>query len=564
MFPKRVWPFLAILLILFSAAAPVSAQNLSFQVEREEVTLFIEADGSATVSYLYEFVNDPSGAPIDYIDIGLPTFSYSLNHVSADINGQPVSSIEESPYVKPGVAVGLGSRAIPPGGRGTFRVTVSGIQKMLYKTNKVENAPEPYASFQFSPNSFGGEYVHGKTDVTVSLILPPGLNADEPRWFTPQSWPGTEEPTSGFTQEGRIFYRWQSNNADTETQYIFGAAFPQRAVPVAALVTEPVVTKDVWGSICPALFCLGFFGFMALVIWASIVSSRKRKLQYLPPKISLEGNGIKRGLTAVEAAILMEQPMDKILSMILFSVIKKGAATVINRDPLKLQIHELPAEVELRSYEKDFLTAMAEESPRERRQKLQDLMIALVRSVSEKMRGFSRKETVEYYKDIMQKAWEQVEAADTPEVRMQRFDENMDWTMLDRRFDDRSREVLSRGPVIVPMWWGRYDPGYGRATGSGAPVSHTPTQVGQAPASSSMPTLPGADFAASIVGGVQSFSAGVIGDLTSFTGNITNKTNPVPQTTSSTWKGGGGGGGRSCACACACAGCACACAGGGR
>jgi len=136
--------------------------------------------------------------------------------------------------------------------------------------------------------------------------------------------------------------------------------------------------------------------------------------------------------------------------------------------------------------------------------------------------------------------------------------------MLDRRFDDRSREVLSRGPVIVPMWWGRYDPGYGRATGSGAPVSHTPTQVGQAPASSSMPTLPGADFAASIVGGVQSFSAGVIGDLTSFTGNITNKTNPVPQTTSSTWKGGGGGGGRSCACACACAGCACACAGGGR
>ena len=44
--------------------------------------------------------------------------------------------------------------------------------------------------------------------------------------------------------------------------------------------------------------------------------------------------GIKRGLTAVESAILLEQPMDKILTMILFAVIKKGAATVTKRDPL--------------------------------------------------------------------------------------------------------------------------------------------------------------------------------------------------------------------------------------
>jgi len=39
----------------------------------------------------------------------------------------------------------------------------------------------------------------------------------------------------------------------------------------------------------------------------------KTQLQYLPPKIKIEGNGIKRGLTAVEAAVLMEQPMDKVL-----------------------------------------------------------------------------------------------------------------------------------------------------------------------------------------------------------------------------------------------------------
>ena len=60
--------------------------------------------------------------------------------------------------------------------------------------------------------------------------------------------------------------------------------------------------------------------------------------QYLPPKIQIEGHGIKRGLTAVEAGILMEQPLDKVMTMILFGVVKKNAATVVTRDPLKLQL----------------------------------------------------------------------------------------------------------------------------------------------------------------------------------------------------------------------------------
>ena len=63
-------------------------------------------------------------------------------------------------------------------------------------------------------------------------------------------------------------------------------------------------------------------------------------MQYLPPKISIEGHGIKRGLTAVEAAIVMEQPMDKVLTMILFGVIKKSAASVKSREPLDVEVTE--------------------------------------------------------------------------------------------------------------------------------------------------------------------------------------------------------------------------------
>jgi hypothetical protein len=276
----------------------------------------------------------------------------------------------------------------------------------------------------------------------------------------------------------------------------------------------------------------------------------------------VEGNGIKRGLTAVEAGILMEQPLDKILSMILFSTIKKGAAQVVSKNPLKIEKIAATG-LDLREYEVSFLDAMVLTDKAEVTKGLQQMMVVLVKSISEKMRGFSRKETIAYYEDIMKKAWEQVEAAGTPDVQMKAFDDAMDWTMLDKNFADRSLQRFGRGPVFVPIWWGRYDPGFGRAAAS---IPSGPTQVGQAPSGMNMPSLPGADFAASIAGGIQNFSSNVVGNITNFTSSVTNATNPVPVTKStySSGRSGGGGGGRSCACACACAGCACACAGGGR
>jgi hypothetical protein len=310
------------------------------------------------------------------------------------------------------------------------------------------------------------------------------------------------------------------------------------------------------------LFCLGFVGFFVFIIVVAFRSSEKRKLQYLPPKIALEGNGIKRGLTAIEAAILLEQPLDKILTMILFALIKKDAVSVVLRDPLKLDIRS-PLPEGLFEYETEFAQAFETNDKKQQRIKLQEMTVNLVKSVGNKMRGFSRRETVEYYKSIMEKAWAQVEAAGTPEIKSQKFDEVMEWTMLDRDYDQRTRRTFT-GPIIVPTWWGRYDPTYSRPTGSLAHVATTPG----APSGGgvSLPNLPGSDFAASVVNGVQNFSSNVVGNISEFTSGVTNKTNPIPVTTSSSSRSGGrsSGGGCACACACACAGCACACAGGGR
>lgn len=557
---KRLFSLLALLLLLGVSFSSVFAQTYRFQVPKVDVNYYINADGTGSVEYTIEFLNSPNADPIDFVDVGMPSKDFSLSGVVAEIDGTAITNIEVSEYIDQGIALGLGANAIPPGAAGIVYLWVPVIENVVYPSGSGGEAG--YASFQFQPNYFGSEFVSGSTDMSVTLILPPGMTEDEPRYYNPQNWPGTNEPQAGMTQDGRVFYNWTSTDANSSARYTFGAGFPERLIPAAAVVKQPFISTEV---LCCGAFGLGMVGLFAL----GIVGARKRKLAYLPPKIALEGHGIRRGLTAVEAGVLMQQPVDKILTMILFSSIKKGAASVVSRDPLKLKVaSSLPEEIQ--PYEKDFLEAFKTEDQRVRRKKLQDVMVGLVKSVTEKMKAFSRKETIDYYENIMKQAWTMVEAANTPEVKSQKYDEVMDWTMLDKNYSDRTRDTFGSGPVILPRWWGRFDPTY---SGSSSGGSGGTTLPGAQPSAGSggsggitLPTLPGSDFAASMVNGVERFSSNVIGDLTSFTGGISSITNPPPPPPKTSYRSGGGGssGGRSCACACACAGCACACAGGGR
>ncbi len=143
----------------------------------------------------------------------------------------------------------------------------------------------------------------------------------------------------------------------------------------------------------------------------------------------------------------------------------------------------------------------------------------------------------------MDRAWRQVKKADTPEV----IEENLEWVMLDKDFEDKMTETMEGRYVWAPMWYRAYG---GRTVGttSGAEAGPAVPVV-----------LPGSQFAHDIVSGFETGANNIVGDVVSFSEGVTNVTNPPPPPSSSSWGGGGGG----CACACACAGCACACAGGG-
>jgi hypothetical protein len=512
--------------------------------------VYWNSDGTASLDYTFEFANNPSGKAIDYVDLGLPNSSYSDNSITASVNGHQVNDISSTGFQGEGgsgVAIGLGQYAIQPGTSGTVQAHVGKISNVLYPDSQDSN----YASGVFGTPYFGSSYVSGKTDLTVTFHLPPGVQPAEPKWHAaPSGFPS--QPVTGIDDQGRVTYTWENANANGYTQYKFGASFPKNYIPSNTIVTTNPFAglgKFIAGAFVPIL-CIG--GFVAIVA-SGFISDSRRKRQYLPPKISIEGHGIKRGLTAVEAAILLEEPLDKIMTMILFGVIKKNAAEVITREPLEIKVNP-PLPSDLQTYESDFLTAF-EKSEADRRKGLKDMVVNLVKSVTEKMKGFSRQETVAYYRDITKRAWEQVEAADTPDVKSQKYEEVMEWTMLDKNYGDRTEEVFRNTPVFVPVWWGHYDPGFGKVTPSsgGAPIS-TGGGIGR---------VPGADFASSMTMGVQNFSSKVVGNINDFTSNITSVTNPPPKVSTSSSKGGFHGGG-GCACACACAGCACACAGGGR
>jgi hypothetical protein len=587
---KKIRIFLLLLVVvgLFGLPAPVAAQDYNFTVTAMEVEAYIEEDGTLSLWYLFEFQNLPSGAPIEFVDIGMPSSSYSQSSVQAEINGAEVADVESSPYVANGFALNLGDAAIPPGESGTVTAWIPGVADVLtpYDSGDREN----YVNFQFSPSWFDAQYDQSQnTAYRVTLILPPGVGDEEGVYYTPSGWPGPSEPDDiGRTEaEDRVYYSWYTENADTHTRYQFGTAFPNAYVPEDAVVTKiPVedqpssstgsspgligsILSAVGGNICCFGFGLFFIAISGWSIYQGTAGAKKRKMKYLPPKMKIEGHGIKRGLTAVEAAILMEQPMDKIMTMILFGTLKKEAAEVKVQDPLELDVTD-PLPEGLHPYEKAFLEAF--KAPKaKRRAALQKMMVDLVNSVSKKMKGFSRKETVAYYEDIIRRAWAMVEKAETPEVKSDKYNQTMEWTMMDEDYADRTRRTFVGGPVFVPVWWPRYSPVYrrnlGRVGGSRSRTGSSTVSSGGSSGSPSLPHIPGSDFAAGVVNGVTGMAAGVVGNLTSFTSGITSRTNPIPTSSKSGgggFRGGGGGSSCACACACACAGCACACAGGGR
>jgi hypothetical protein len=545
--PTTIFVLFLVLVGVVMAAPAAVAQNYSFNVQKNQASLDIGENGTVQIVYDLTFANDPGAPPIDVVDIGMPNDTYQLSEIQASIGGTSLSNISNSPYVKPGIAVDLGSHAIQPGQTGTLHIQAS-VHNMIYQDTK----DAEYASIEFSPTWFDSQFVHGTTQLVVNFYFPPGVTSDEPRYHNTPF-------TSAKVENGRVVYTWVNDSASGSKKYVFGASFPKKYLAAGVVQKTPAASVNL-GAICssPIWWFVLFGAGWAFLAFLGTRAQKRRKMDYMPPALAVEGSGVKRGLTAVEAAILLEVPLNKVMTMILFGLVKKGVVTVESEKPLRVKaLEDLPKDTKLWYYERRFLSAIKPNGTLAEGE-LRELVVDLIADVNKKLAGFSRKETKAYYQDIAARAWKQVEAAQTPEVLGQRWGEGFEWTMLEDDWEDHTRRVFRGRPVVMPYWWWFYRPW---AASAGVPRSSMPTPtLGGGGTPVTLPTLPGADFANTVVGGVENAANTVVSSVESFTGKVTQTTNPPPKSSSSSSRGGGYG----CACACACAGCACACAGGGR
>jgi len=255
----------------------------------------------------------------------------------------------------------------------------------------------------------------------------------------------------------------------------------------------------------------------------------------------------------------------KIVTEILYSLLKKRAVWVESANPaLKLKIMQPfqdktgTPETPLRYYEKDFLNAIKQDGTLDE-EKLAQTVVFLRRTVEEKLRGYCRRDTIDYYRKIVAKAWQQVEQAGTPELASKAYDEQLLWLFLDPNYQSRTQTTFrDKAFEPSPFWlWYWYGYRHYHPKPTYKPNIKTPTKAAKPP------TIPGADFANNIATAVENTSNNIVTNLEKFANAIV----PMPAAKASTkpahHKSSCVCACATCACVCACVSCACACAGGG-
>ena len=190
---KRILISLLVIILAFAIVANVSAQDLPylFQVNKEDVHVYWNSDGTMSLDYTWVFTNLPNSHVIDFVDVGMPNSNFDMGTVKADVNGSPVL-VSEGEYAgnDSGFAIVMGSRSIPAGGTGTVHVYVGKIKQVLYP----DDNDEAYTSATFVPTYFGSQYVSGTTNLTVTYHLPKDMAPEEPRWHAaPFGFPSEPE-----------------------------------------------------------------------------------------------------------------------------------------------------------------------------------------------------------------------------------------------------------------------------------------------------------------------------------------------------------------------------------
>ena len=536
---KPIALFLLVLLtvtLAFSAASSVNAQ-IVYTVNHEWTQIFINQDG--TIDLTYNITLTVTSGTIHGFYVGQPKSDYTPGQ-AIDQYGNPLQVARADSGNDYRIDVTL-DQALTAGNSIWFTATT--------------NVAGMISNDTYNPGNFGMQFIPQWidipiNDVRVQIVLPPDVTVNDVK-TTQNYYNGTSNV------EGRLAVYWEKPSIAANEQFLVGISFPAKFMPNY----NPGSSGINLGSFGVILVIVGSL-FAVFVIGIIIVKLRKNN--YTSPKLSMESLGIRRGLTAVEASYLLDLKPTQIITEILYSLLQKRAVWAEATKP-SLTLRVLApyenktgtAENPLRYYEIDFLAALKTDGTLDE-EKLAHTIAFLRDTIEQKLRGYSRKDTVDYYRKIVSQAWTQVEQAGTVELASNAYDEQLLWLMLDPNQRTKT-ETVFKDRLFQPnplwfWWWYGYTTYHPHPTYT--PNVNAPTQSGKPPA------IPGAEFANNIATAVEKTSSNIVVNIEKFASAIVP---PPPKASHEPAKHGADCvcACHACACACACVSCACACAGGG-
>ena len=504
--------------------------------------MFVNKDGSIDLIYDIEIACVSGSFNVSYI--GQPKADFNLGEAFDEKgNALKISKVSGSSEVE----VDFHSRVFA-GESVRFNLTTS-VPKMVY----LDTLNPGYAGLQFIPQWWEETSLK---ELRVLIVLPKGAVKEQIKTPPDRFYNSTfTDPETG----GLVVY-WEKFDLAPNENFPVGVSFPKE------LVGQYQVQRTGWDAfvyniLLPNAPIIGA-GVVLLVVIVLVVRNAAKRRPYEKPRLRIESLGVRRGLTAVEAAWLLGLGPVKIVVAMLYGLMQKRAVWVTESEPkLKLEVQpefrdaagtkDLP----IRYYEHRFIDSVKDDGTLEENGLAS--AVALVRdTVEEKMRGYNRQENVKYYQGIVEQAWKQVEGAGTPELASTAFDENLLWLYLDGDFGNKFKGNLGN-QVFIPdpawwwyWWWARPNP-HPPVPGTGAP---TGGEIKPQP-------LPGGEFADKVVSSLEKSANDLVTNLEKFADSIA-PAKAEPSHAPARRGSGGFCACANCACACACVSCACACAGG--
>jgi hypothetical protein len=523
-------------LVTLSFVSPVFAQR-EYYFGQEWTKIWINQDGSIDLLYNVSLTLE-SGKQIRWVEIGQPKGDFTIGSAK-DQYGDILLTSDNSSGSDYKVGVSFHT---PLQARQTIWFTLlTNVAKMIYE----DDTNPGNDGMQFTLSWFSEAIIE---DARILIVLPPGVTENQVKTGS-IFWNNVQ-------YEGdRLAVYWEKQNLNPNEKFSVGVSYPKQE-GWTSYAKKSDLLGDIFSEIWPLII-------LAIII-VIIIFLVYRKRPYITPKIGIECLGILRGLTAVEASYLLELKPPQIVTEILYSVLKKRAVWVENTNPslqfkvLKPFLNKIGTkEKPLRYYEIDFLNAIKPDGSLDEK-KLASTIMEIQSTVEKKLKGYCRKDTIDYYRRIVEKAWKQVETAETAKLTSKLYDEQLLWLLLDPNTSKRTQTVFNnRVFEPEPFWfWYWYSYRYYSPNPTYNPNIKTPSKSPKTPA------IPGADFANNIANAIEQSANNFVVNLEKFSNSILpqppkSSKQPIQKKAKCVCAC------AACACACACVSCACACAGGG-